>query len=53
MVIVDQFIKMIRFRAKIIVVSLKEIAKIYRDDIWKIHRILKKILSNRGLQFAL
>ena len=43
---------MIRFRVTIIVVSLKEIAKIYRDDIWKIHRILKKILSNRGLQFA-
>jgi len=35
------------------VVSLEEIAKIYKDDIWKIHGVLKNILSNRGLQFAL
>jgi len=34
-------------------VSLEEIAKIYRDNIWKIHRIPKKILSNRRPQFAL
>ena len=30
----------------------EEIAKIYRDEIWKLHRIPKKILSNRGLQFV-
>ena len=28
------------------------IAKIYRDEIWKLHGIPKKILSNRGLQFV-
>ena len=33
-------------------VSLKEIAKIYSDDIWKIYRIPKKILSDRRFQFA-
>ena len=34
-------------------VSLEEIAKIYRDNIWKIHRVPKKIHSNRGPQFSL
>ena len=34
-------------------VSLEGIAKIYSNDIWKLHRIPRKILSNRGLQFAL
>ena len=34
-------------------ISLEEIAKIYRDDIWKLYRILKKILSDRGPQFIL
>ena len=29
------------------------IAKIYRDEIWKLHGVLRKILSNRGPQFAL
>ena len=32
-------------------VSSEGIAKIYRDKIWKLHEIPRKILSNRGLQF--
>jgi len=52
-VIVDQFIKIIRLRATMTAVSLEEIAKIYKDNIWKIHGVLKKILSDKGLQFAL
>jgi len=44
---------MIRLKAIIASVSLKEIAKIYRDKIWKLHGILKKILSNIKPQFAL
>ena len=31
----------------------KRIARIYRDKIWKLHGVPKKILSNRELQFAL
>jgi len=33
-------------------ILLEEIAKIYRDDIWKLHGVPKKILSDRGPQFA-
>ena len=33
-------------------VSSEEIAEIYRNKIWKIHVIPRKILSNRGPQFA-
>ena len=33
-------------------ISLEEIAKIYRDEIWKLHRIPKKILSDREPQFV-
>jgi len=33
-------------------ISSEGIAKIYRDEIWKLHRISKKILSDRGPQFA-
>jgi len=29
-----------------------EVARIYRDDIWKMHSIPKKIISDRGSQFA-
>ena len=51
-VIIDQFMKMIRLRATTTNISLKGIAKIYRDDILKLHRVPRKILSDRGPQFA-
>jgi len=34
-------------------ISSEGIAKIYRDDIWKLHGVPKKILSDREPQFAL
>ena len=52
MVIVDQFTKMIRLKAITMNILSEEIAKIYRDKIWKLHEIPRKILSNRGPQFA-
>jgi len=33
-------------------ISSSEVARIYRDDIWKIHSIPKKIISDRGPQFV-
>ena len=43
---------MICLKTTMMNVSLEGIAKIYRDDIWKLHGIPRKILSNRGPQFA-
>ena len=51
MVIIDRFTKMIQLKATMINISPEEIAKIYRNEIWKLHRVPKKILSNRGPQF--
>jgi len=51
-VIVDQFTKMIRLKATTTNVSSEEIAKIYQDEIWKLHGVPRAILSNRGPQFA-
>ena len=51
-VIIDWFTKMIRLKATTTNVSSEGIAKIYRDDIWKLHGVPRKILSNRGPQFA-
>ena len=50
-IIVDQFTKMIRLKVMTIAVSSQDIAKIYRNEIWKIHGVLQKILSNQGPQF--
>ena len=43
---------MIRLKATTTNISLEGIAKIYRDEIWKIHVVLRTILSDRGPQFA-
>jgi len=48
-VIVDQFTKMIRLKATTTNISLEGIAKIYRDEIWKLHGVPRRILSDRGL----
>ena len=34
-------------------ILLEGIAKIYKNNIWKLHRVSKKILSDQGPQFAL
>ena len=52
MVLVDQFTKMIQLKATTTSISLEEIAKIYRDNIWKLHGVPRKILSDQGPQFA-
>ena len=44
--------KMIRLKVTITAISLKDIIKIYRDKIWKLHRVSQKVLSNRGPQFT-
>ena len=33
-------------------ISSEKIAKIYRNDIWKLYGVPRKILSNQGPQFA-
>jgi len=52
MVIVDRFTKIIQLKAMTTNISSKGIAKIYRDEIWKLHGVPRKILSNRGPQFT-
>ena len=51
-VIVDRFMKMIRLKATMTNISSEGIVKMYRDNIWKLHGIPRKILSDRGPQFA-
>jgi len=45
--------KMIQLKATTTNIFSKGIVKIYRDKIWKLYRIPRKILSDRGLQFML
>jgi len=44
---------MIQLKATTTNISSERIVKIYRDNIWKLHGVPKKILSDWGPQFAL
>ena len=45
-VIVDWFTKMIQLKATTTNISSEGIMKIYRENIWKLHGVPRKILSN-------
>ena len=47
-IIVDQFTKIIQLKVTTTNISSEGIAKIYRDNIWKLHGIPRKILSDQG-----
>ena len=32
--------------------SVEGLARLFRDNIWKLYRLLESIMSDRGLQFA-
>jgi len=34
------------------IIIVEELARLFRDNIWKLHRLLKSVISNRGPQFA-
>ena len=51
-VIIDQFIKIIRLKTTTMNISSEGITKIYRDDIWKLHRVPRKILRDQRPQFV-
>jgi len=44
---------MIQLKVTTMNISSEGITKIYRNNIWKLHGVPKKILSNWGPQFAL
>jgi len=52
MVIVDRFMKMIQLKMATMNISSEGIAKIYKDEVWKLYRIPRKILSDREPQFV-
>ena len=52
LVIVDRFSKMIRLFPISVNITSLGVAKIFRDEIFKLHGIPKKVISDRGPQFV-
>ena len=50
-VIVNQFFKQIHTLPTTIKVTAKRITVLYKDQVFRLYRLLKKIIHDRGLQF--
>jgi len=52
LVVVDQLTKMVHFIPTTEKTLAEGLARLFRDNVWKLHRLLESIISNRGPQFA-
>ena len=52
LVVCDRLSKMTHFVATTEGTSVEELARLFRDNIWKLHGLLESIVSDGGPQFA-
>ena len=52
LVVCNRLSKMTHFVATTEGISAEELVRLFRDNIWKLHRLPESIVSDRGLQFA-
>ena len=52
LVVCNRLSKMAHFVATTERTSVKELAKLFRDNVWKLHRLPESVVSDRGPQFA-
>ena len=52
LVVCNRLSKMMHFIATMEETSAEGLARLFRDNVWKLHRLLESIILDRGLQFA-
>ena len=52
LVVVDRLTKMVYFISTTEKTSAEELARLFKDNVWKLHRLFKSIISDRGPQFV-
>jgi len=52
LVVCDRLSKMTHFVATTEGTSAKRLARLFRDNVWKLHRLPESVVSDRGPQFA-
>jgi len=52
LVVVDCFTKMAHFVPTMEKTTAEGLARLFRDNVWRLHGLPKSIISDRGLQFA-
>ena len=52
LVVCNQFSKMVHFIATMKKMSVEGLTKLFRDHIWKLHKLPESIISDKGIQFT-
>jgi len=52
LVVVNRLTKIVHFIPTMEKTSVEGLARLFRDNIWKLHRLSKSIILDRGSQFA-
>jgi len=52
LVVVDHFTKMAYFVPTMEKITAEGLARLFRDNVWRLHGLPESIISDRGLQFA-
>jgi len=52
LVVCDRFSKMLHFVATTEKTTVEGLARLFRDNVWKLHRLPESVISDRGPQFA-
>ena len=52
LVVCDRFLKMSHFVVTTEKITVEELARLFRDYVWKLHGLLESVISDRGPQFV-
>ena len=52
LVVCDRFSKMLYFVTTTEKITAKGLARLFRDNMWKLHGLLKSVISDKGPQFV-
>jgi len=52
LVVCDRLSKIAHFVATTEKTSAEKLVRLFRDNLWKLHRLLESVISDRGPQFA-
>jgi len=52
LVVCDRLSKMMHFVATTEGTTAEGLARLFRDNVWRLHRLPESVVSDRGLQFA-
>ena len=52
LVVCDRLSKITHFVATIEEMTIEGLARLYKDNVWKLHRLLESVVLDRGLQFT-